>query len=169
WVDANYKSFDFSIFLQGAGKRDIWGSGQLAIPGYYAKEGAMPQAIAGDFRKEDRTDAFYPRAWNNGGDNTGFNKNRQSKYLLDMSYLKIKNITVGYSLPKHIVERINLNRARFYVSIEDWFTFDNLRGLPLDPEAISGYSMLGSNYNLGRTGTSTPPFKSASLGVQVSL
>src|SRR5699024_68966 len=131
--------------------------------------GAMPQAIAGGLWKEDRTDAFYTRAWNNGGANTGFIMKRQSKYILDMSYLKIKNITVGYSLQKHIVERIILKRARFHVSIEDWFTFDNLRGLPIDPEAISGYSMLGSNYNLGRTGTSTPPFKSASLGVQVSL
>lgn len=37
------------------------------------------------------------------------------------------------------------------MSLENFFTFDNLRGLPIDPEAISGYSMFSTNYNLGRT------------------
>src|SRR5699024_1015726 len=132
-VDANYKSFDFSIFLQGVGKRDIWGSGQLAIPGYYAKEGAMPQAIAGDFWKEDRTDAFYPRAWNLGGANQGFTMRRQSKYMLNMAYFKIKNITLGYTLPPYILNKIHLANARVYVSLENYFSFDHLRGLPIDP------------------------------------
>src|SRR5690606_22396656 len=66
-LGADWKGFDLSVFLQGVGKREIWGSGQLAIPGYHVKDGAMPQAIAEDFWKADRTDAFYPRAWNLGG------------------------------------------------------------------------------------------------------
>ena len=50
-------------------------------------------------------------------------------------------------------------------------TFDKLRGLPIDPEAVSGTSMLRTdgNYNMGRTGTSNPSFKSASLGLQITL
>lgn len=39
-LGADYKGFDFSIFCQGIGKPQIWGSGQLAIPGYDSKEGA---------------------------------------------------------------------------------------------------------------------------------
>jgi hypothetical protein len=65
-IGADWKGFDLGLFFQGIGKREIWGDGQLAIPGYHVKDGAMPQAIAGDFWKEDRTDAFYPRAWNLG-------------------------------------------------------------------------------------------------------
>ena len=67
-----------------------------------------------------------------------------------------------------------ISNARFYVSLENFFTFDNLRGLPIDPEAIPGQNpgMSGStdgNYNLGRIGMGTPMFKSFSVGAQISL
>lgn len=172
-LGADYKGFDASVFFQGVGKRKIWGAGQLAIPGWHVKDGAMPQAIAGNFWKKDRTDAFYPRAWNLGGPSTneGFVMRKQTRYILNMAYLKIKNITFGYTLPKSALSYAHLNSARIYLSLENFFTFDKLRGLPIDPEAISGVSMFRDdrNYNLGRTGASNPSFKSASLGIQISL
>ncbi len=170
-LGADFKGFDLSVFMQGVGKREIWGDGQLAIPGYHVKDGAMPQAIAGDFWKEDRTDAFYPRAWNLNGANEGYVMRPQTRYLLDMSYFKIKNITFGYALQANVLDRLHLKNARIYVSLENFFTFDNLRGLPIDPETISGNSMLltNGNYNLGRTGTGNPSFKSASMGIQIGL
>ncbi|MBB5441298.1 TonB-linked SusC/RagA family outer membrane protein [Pedobacter sp. AK017] len=170
-LGADFKGFDLSIFFQGVGERKIWGSGQLAIPGYFAKEGAMPQTIAGNYWKPDRTGAFYPRAWNMNGADEGYVMRTQSRYMLDMSYLKIKNITLGYNLPASLLRRIKLANARVYVSLENFITFDNLRGLPIDPEAISGFSILRSegNYNLGRTGTSNPAFKSASAGLQIGF
>ncbi len=169
-LGADYKGFDASIFFQGIGKRKIWGAGQLAIPGYFPKEGAMPQAIAENYWREDRTDAFYPRAWNLGGSNEGFVMRKQNRYMLNMAYMKIKNITFGYSFPQNILHHIYLSNARVYVSLENFFTFDKLRGLPIDPEAISGYSPLkSSGYNSDRTGTGNPSFKSASVGVQISL
>jgi len=171
-LGADFKGFDVSVFFQGVGERKIWGNGQLAIPGYFAKEGAMPQAIAGNYWKADRTDAFYPRAWNMNGENEGYVMRAQSRYMLDMSYLKIKNITLGYNMPASLLKRIKVASARVYVSLENFITFDNLKGLPIDPEAISGYSILGStstNYNLGRTGTSNPAFKSASAGLQIGF
>ena len=168
-LGADYKGFDFSIYFQGIGKRKIWGSGQLAIAGYNAKEGALPKTFTTDYWTEERTDAFYPRAWDLGGSDTGFAMQKQSRYLLDMSYLRIKNITLGYSVPKNLLSKIYLSGARVYISLENFFTFDNLRGLPIDPEAISGYSMFSTNYNLGRTGTGTPVFKSLSCGVQLTF
>ncbi|GAB6007703.1 SusC/RagA family TonB-linked outer membrane protein [Dysgonomonas reticulitermitis] len=168
-LGADYKGFDLSVFLQGVGKRDIWGSGQLAIPGYHASDGAMPQAIAGDYWRQDRTDAFYPRPWDNQGENTNYSLQVQTRYLLNMAYARIKNITVGYSIPPKLLKKALMSKARFYVSLENFITFDNLSGLPIDPEAISGYSMFSNSYNLGRTGTGTPMFKSASVGVQLSF
>ena len=134
------------------------GSGQLAIPGYNAKEGALPKTFTTDYWTEERTDAFYPRAWNLGGSNTGFSMQKQSRYLLDMSYLRIKNITLGYTFPENLLSKVYISKARLYMSLENFFTFDKLNGLPIDPEAISGYSMFrsDSNYNLGRTGMGTP-------------
>ena len=170
-VGADFKGFDASLFFQGVGKRSIWGSGQLAIPGFHVKDGAMPQAIAENFWKENRTDAFYPRAWNLGGADEGFVMRKQSRYMLNMAYLKLKNVTLGYTLPSSVLRKIYLSNARLYLSLENFLTFDKLRGLPIDPESISGHSMLRTdgNYNLGRTGTSNPTFKSASVGIQISL
>jgi hypothetical protein len=167
---ADYKGIDLSVFLQGVGKRDVWGDGFLAIPGYNSSDGAMPQAIAGDFWREDRTDAFYPAPYNLAGSSTTLNMQVQSRYLLDMSYLRIQNITLGYSLPASVLNKINTSKVRIYVSLENFFTFDNLGGLPIDPEVINGYSMWNtSNYNLSRTGVGVPTYKSASFGVQLNF
>jgi TonB-linked SusC/RagA family outer membrane protein len=168
-IDLDYKSFDLSIMGQGVGKRAIWGDGQLAIPGYHVKDGAMPQAIAANYWREDRTDAFYPRAWNLGGASSGFVMVPQTRYLLNMAYFRIKNISFGYNLSPKLLQQVRLKKARVYVSLENMITFDKLRGLPIDPEAISGFSMLAGNYNLGRTGTGTPTFKIASVGLNISL
>lgn len=167
---AEFKGFDFGIFFQGIGKREIWGDGFLAIPGYNSADGATPQAFAGNFWREDRTDAFYPRPYNQAGSSTTLNMQPQSRYLLDMSYLRIKNITVGYTLPIALSQKVHLNKVRVYGSLENFFTWDHLGNLPIDPEAISGYSMWNdTNYNLGRTGVGIPTFKSASFGVQLSF
>jgi TonB-linked SusC/RagA family outer membrane protein len=167
---ADYKGIDLSVFLQGVGKRDVWGDGFLAIPGYNSSDGAMPQAIAGDFWREDRSDAFYPAPYNLAGSSTTLNMQVQSRYLLDMSYLRIQNITLGYSLPSSVLNKINTSKVRIYVSLENFFTFDKLGGLPIDPEVINGYSMWNtSNYNLSRTGVGVPTYKSASFGVQLNF
>lgn len=169
-LEAQYRGFDFGIFFQGVGKREIWGDGFLAIPGYNSADGAMPQAFAGNFWREDRTDAFYPRPYNQAGSSTTLNMQRQTRYLLDMSYLRIKNITLGYTLPASITEKARFTKVRVYGSLENIVTWDKLGSLPIDPEVISGYSMWNtSNYNLGRTGVGVPAFKSASVGVQLSF
>jgi hypothetical protein len=166
----DYKGFDASVFIQGVGKRDLWGNGFLAIPGYNSADGAMPQAIAGDFWREDRTDAFYPAPYNLGGSNNTLNMVPQSRYLLNMAYIRIKNITVGYTLPINMLKKIKISKLRVYAALENFFTFDNLGSLPIDPEVISGYSMWNDdNYNSSRTGVGIPTFKSASLGIQVNF
>ena len=166
----NYKGFDASVFMQGIGKRDVWGAGFLAIPGFNSSDGAMPQAFAGDFWREDRTNAFYPAPANMGGTADIWNMQPQTKYLLNMAYFRIKNITVGYTIPKSITQKIYLKGARVYVSLENFFTFDKLGSLPIDPEEVAGYSMWNTtNYNASRTGVGTPTFKSASFGIQLNF
>jgi TonB-linked SusC/RagA family outer membrane protein len=167
---ASFKGIDLNIFLQGIGKREVWGDGFLAIPGYNSADGAMPQAFAGDFWREDRTDAFYPRPYNQAGSSTTLNMQPQTRYLLDMSYLRVKNITLGYTLPLSLSQKVHLTKVRIYGSLENFITFDNLGDLPIDPEEVAGYSMWNNtNYNLGRTGVGIPTFKSASMGLQLSF
>jgi TonB-linked SusC/RagA family outer membrane protein len=169
-TDLDYKGVDFSFFIQGVGSRQVWGDGFLAIPGYNSSDGAMPKAFAADFWREDRTDAFYPRPYNQAGSSTTLNMVPQTRYLLNMSYLRFKNITLGYTLPSNLTQKIGLDRLRVYAALENFFTFDHLGTLPIDPEEIQGYSMWNSsNYNLSRTGVGVPTFKSASFGLQVNF
>lgn len=78
---------------------------------------------------------------------------------------------VGIYFPGESSFKVYISKARLYMSLENFFTFDKLNGLPIDPEAISGYSMFrsDSNYNLGRTGMGTPVFKTLSCGVQLTF
>ena len=169
-LGADFKGFDFSIFIQGVGERSIWGSGGLAIPGFNTSDGAMPAAIVDNYWTPENTGAFYPAAFNNAGSNTANNMQVQSRYLLNLSYTRIKNITLGYALPKTFIAPAKLSNARIYVALENFFTWDKLNGLPMDPEVVSGYSMFNeSNYNGSRTGVGTPTFKSASFGVQLNF
>lgn len=178
-LDADYKGFDFSIFLQGIGKRDMWGSSSLTLAGFNSSDGAMAATFANDFWYEtlDKSgnvidsnyDAFYPRAANCGGESV-FNMSVSDRYLLNMAYFRIKNITMGYSLPSDILRKMNMSKCRVYVSLENFFTFDHLKGLPIDPEEIAGYSYLNSsNYNSSRAGVGSPAFKSASVGLQITF
>ena len=169
-LGVNYRDFDFSIFGQGIGSRKIWGAGFLAIPGFNTGDGAIPQAIAGNYWTEDNTDAFYPRAYNMGGSNATGLFQQSDRYMLDMSYFRIKNITLGYTIPQRITRKAFIQKARFYVAAENLVTFDKLHGLPIDPEVISGVSMWNSsNYNSGRTGVGTPAMKNINFGIQLNF
>jgi hypothetical protein len=167
---ADYKGFDASVFIQGVGQRSVWGEGFLAIPGFNSSDGAIPEAFAGNFWRTDRTDAFYPAPYNLAGSSTTLNMQVQSRYLLDMSYLRIKNITVGYTLPSNVIKKTGITKLRVYIALENFITFDKLGTLPIDPEEIEGYSSWNtSNYNAGRTGVSVPTYKSSSLGIQLNF
>ncbi len=169
-LGAEYRGFDLQVFFQGVGQRHIWGNSSMTIAGYNSGDGAQAQAIAGNFWKPDRTDAFYPRPYNNANSNSNNNMQVQTRYLLDMSYLRMKNLTVGYALPAAWTRKANISKLRVYVALENFLTFDNLMGLPIDPEEVAGYSVYNtSNYNTGRTGVGTPTFKTASVGVQVNF
>jgi TonB-linked SusC/RagA family outer membrane protein len=169
-LGADYKGVDISAFFQGVGSRKIWGDGMLAIPGYNTGDGAMPEAIAGNYWTPTNTGAFYPAAYDNGVNNTINNMQVQDRYLLNMAYLRLKNLTVGYSIPKNVVNKAWISSLRVYVGAENWITWDHLKDLPIDPETINGYSMWNSsNYNSGRTGMGIPAFKSLSVGAQLNF
>jgi TonB-linked SusC/RagA family outer membrane protein len=169
-LGADFKGFDISAFFQGVGSRKIWGDGFLAIPGYNSGDGAMPAAFSENYWTPQNTGAFYPAAYNNGGSNNSNNLQIQDRYLLNMAYLRLKNLTLGYSLPSSLLNKIRVSSLRVYASLENFITWDKLGDLPVDPEAINGYSMWNTTgYNLSRTATGIPAFKSISFGVQLNF
>ena len=79
-------------------------------------------------------------------------------------------MTLGYTLPQIILNKVHATKIRVYVALENFFTFDHLGTIPLDAEEIEGYSMWNTTgYNLGRSGTGVPTYKSASFGVQLNF
>ena len=179
-VDAAWKGIDFSMFWQGIGKRDMLGSSWLTVPGFnITGDGGSAQCFVADFWYETKDasgnvieanyDAFYPRAASLGRSRS-FNMTDNDRYMLNMAYLRLKNVTLGYTLPQKLTRKAYIDKFRFYVSLENFLTFDHLNGIPIDVEEIAGYSYLNSsNYNSSFAGVGAPAFKSASLGVQLTF
>lgn len=163
-VGADYKGFDLDVYFQGVGKRELWASGNIVFPGYRAAEGWYEHQL--DYWTPDNTNAFYPRPADYGAAVDKWNFQPQTKYLLDMSYLRMKNITFGYTLPKVLTERIKLNRVRLYFSGENLLTFDKL-DVPIDPEIDFSQSQL----DLDRAGFGRvyPYRKTFSFGLQATF
>lgn len=160
-LGADWKGFDFSIFIQGVGKRELWPSGPLFIPGY-GQDSWYTHHL--DYWTPNNTDAFYPQATFADQSNNSRNFYKQSRYLLDMSYTRIKNISLGYTLPLKVANRIKMKSARVYVSGENLFTFDNLI-IPIDPEIDYTTEQTDASA-FGRT---YPYRKELSFGVQLTF
>lgn len=112
-----------------------------------------------------------------GNGTNSFNMCYSDRYLLNMAYLRLKNITVGYTLPQYLTKKALIQKARIYASCENLFTWDHLDGTPVDPEAAvlktADYEYLTnsstSNYAGGRVGIGTPAFRTISIGVQLTF
>lgn len=168
-ISLEWKGLDFELFIQGVGKRDYWGTGNMIIPGWNHYEGVF-YAHQTDYWREDNLDAFYPRLTQVGQINqysraAALNFFPQTKYLLDMSYCRIKNITLGYSFPQKLLQKIKIDRLRIYASFENVFEFDHLGDIPIDPE--TGQST-GDGGAMG-FGRIYPYTRSASMGVQLKF
>lgn len=98
----------------------------------------------------------------NAAANSGNNFYPQTKYLLNLSYLRLKNLTIGYTLPDNITRRANISKARIYFSGENLFEFSQKK-IPIDPEITAGSST--SNF-YGRT---APFERILSFGVQLTM
>lgn len=157
-LDAAWKGFDIKVFFQGTLKRDyaaggavFWGAigqGKWQATGFKFHE---------DYWREDNKGAYYPRAdW--GG---GRNIKTQTRYLQNAAYGRLKNLTIGYTLPKSITSKAYIENLRFFVSGENLFTITNFTEAG-DPELI------GAGYG-GEIGKTYPLSKTFSFGLSVTF
>ena len=153
-LDANWKGFDFLIFMQGVGKRDFWDASPYSVG---ANTGMWQAAAFKDhldyWRPETdtnlgpNTNAFYPRPLFGAG---GKNFYTSDRYLQNAAYMRIKNIQLGYTLPAAVASKIGASRIRFYFSAENLATFTKMNKI-FDPEATGGDWGPGKLYPLQRT------------------
>lgn len=121
--DVSYKNFDISFLMNGVGKRDIWMDTPIRFP--YVNEFNVVYASQLDYWTPKKTDAFFPRNYSLGGVNYPINRYPQTKYLLDGSYLSIKNITIGYSLPNRFLSKLKIDKLRVYIAGENLLDFNH--------------------------------------------
>lgn len=162
-LGADWKGFDVSMFIQGVGKRDFWAQGPMFIPGWRPGEAWYTHQL--DYWTEENPNAFYPRPTAIGESSTK-NFYPQTKYLLDLSYMRMKNVTIGYNLPKSLISKVKMQRARVYFSGENLFEFDKLGDIPLDPEV--NVTVAGAN-DSAAFGRVYPYRRTLSFGLQVTL
>ncbi|MBO4621684.1 MAG: TonB-dependent receptor [Paludibacteraceae bacterium] len=167
-VGFDWYGVDFSLFCQGVGKRDYWATGTMMIPGWNFSEGTY-YAHQTNYWTPDHTDAWYPRLteMNQPGQYSAasFNFLCQTRYLLDLSYLRLKNITVGYSLPKKALKAMRFQKFRIYGSFENVAEATHLGNMPLDPETETSTGD-GGAMGYGRI---YPFTRQLSFGLQITL
>jgi len=128
---ASWKGFDFSCILQGAAGLKVYWSGQDGASYWplIRRGNQINKTIADGRWYPGRTDATYPRLLDYSD---GRNSVASDFWVQDKSYMRVKNIQLGYTLPRHISQYAMLDALRFYVSIDNALTFTSYKGL--DPE-----------------------------------
>ncbi len=160
---ANWNGFDLSVFLQGIGKQN-WYPGANADKFWGPYSRPYYSFIPADFQSKiwtpENPDAYFPAlrgytALNGGGDLNSWN----NRYVQDLAYIRLKSITIGYSLPAPILKKIKLDRCRIYVSGENVFTLTKLKTKYIDPEMAAAET----------NGRVYPFNKTFSFGLDISL
>ncbi len=151
-LSADWKNFDIRVFFQGILKRDYyinsyyfwgawdwgrwWSTGLEPHIDYYRADAGHPLG--------QNIDSYYPRPLFNGK-----NHQAQTGYLQDASYIRLKNLQIGYSLPQNVITKLGIQKLRIYLSGENLWTGTDLTKV-FDPETLDDFSS-GNNYPLNRT------------------
>lgn len=157
-LTASYKGFDLKVFFQGVLKRDYWpGAGGGGVM-FWGASGGKWQSVAFkehlDYFRADANDplgqnlnAYYPEPdWS-----TQKNQQAQTRYLQNAAYCRLKNVTLGYTLPEALTQRFYVQKVRFFVSAENLLTFTKFTKMG-DPELIdAGGWGFSKTYPLSKT------------------
>jgi len=127
-----WKGIDVTVFLQGVMKRDVQLSTTDFLYQYSSQWNAQPK-VGADYWTEDNRDAYFPAPLiTNSADVTA----AQTRFLQNGAYMRLKEVTVGYTLPETISSRISIERVRFYVSGYNIAEITSM--IAADPELTNG-------------------------------
>jgi len=169
-LSMNYGGFDFSLFLQGVFKVDVWNILLYDLKSFNNtnafndswQEFYLSSNILGDelYTELDNTEtATLPTAYTL---DAGKSYRPSDFYVEDASYLRIKNVQLGYTLPRQLTEKVGVDRLRVYVGGMNLLTFTNYSGL--DPE-VGG----GSNTAKGFDNANYPQARSIAVGINATF
>lgn len=150
----DWNGFDFSVFIQGVGKRQQWLRGEIVEAFHNNNEGPVFERHLDRWTPEN-LDASYPRL--TVGAESVNNAAKSDFYIYDAQYLRIKNLQIGYTLPDAAVHNIGLESTRLYLTGLNLLTFSPLNDLGVDPESV------------GSSGRVYPVTRVFSLGLNINF
>ncbi len=158
-LNINYRNFDFGLFLQGQGRVNSFVN---RYTGNYGHSGLRTFWLDG--WTEDNPSTTVPRifvdrdGFNGRTINGNGNQAQNSFWVIDQSYIRLKNITLGYTLLQSFLNKININSCRLYVSGQNLLTFSKLDDL--DPER---------NQTANHFGGTLPQAKAYTFGMNITF
>ena len=162
-LNASWKGFDLRAFFQGIGKRDwIPGGNDHAFWGVYGNPWNTPIKANRDHWTPENPNARWPRLKPYIAENLELAL-PQTGYIQDASYVRLKNLTVGYTLPVAWTSRWHVAMLRLYFSGENLFTIHHLDVNGVDPEILT------QNFDGTRGGTMYPTQKAVSFGINLNF
>ena len=151
-VNMAWMGFDFSMFWQGIGKQNIYpGGNNMMFWGPYARaySSFIPKDFPAKVWSENNRDAYFPRPVADLARSYAMSK-PNDRYLQDLAYCRLKNLTFGYTLPKSLTKKAYLEKVRLYFSGENIFITSKLKSDYLDPEQMT-YDSNGRVYPFSKT------------------
>jgi TonB-linked SusC/RagA family outer membrane protein len=142
-----YKNFDLNIFLQGVYGNKIYNQVLTDIEGFYRPFNITQRIATQSWTGPGSTNTFPILSWADAANNT----QNSTRFLESGSYLRLKNVQLGYKLGKNVLQSLNISSVRIYVSAQNLLTFTKYTGL--DPEqymnnddAADGVRAVGIDY-----------------------
>lgn len=170
-IDLEWNNIFLSAFFQGVGKQDWYPSNEAsAIWGQYNRPYAqMPKWHLNNYWTEDNPDAYLPRY---AGYYAPFYKgtnNANTRYLMDVSYIRLKNLQVGYTLPSKWTDAIRMKKVSIFFSGENLWTWSPMYKYTRDIDVTA--NIYGTDSVLSSTGDgfNYPTLRSYSLGLNITF
>lgn len=156
-----YKGFDLNLFLTGVHGQDMLSFTMMELERFSGGGNATTKALRRWTPANPNTDV--PKA------NSARSYKMSDKFIYDASFVRLKNVTLGYNFPKPILDKLHMRKFRIYASAQNLLTFTDYPGL--DPEV--GYQNAGSssngNQNIGLDYGGYPNIKSYTFGLNIGF
>jgi hypothetical protein len=158
--DLKFKNFDLNIFFQGSQGNDLLSYTLMELNLMSAINNATTDALQRWTPENTNTDV--PKA------SVGRTRRVSTRWIYDGSFIRLKNLSVGYTIPAAALGRLNMNKFRIYFSAQNIFTITDYEGY--DPEVnYRSESATDSNRNLGLDYGSYPNAKSYTVGLNIGF
>lgn len=134
-INAGWKGFDLALMFNGAaGVKRLFDG--YEVYGNFSGDAAHPSTAWRDAWTPQNHNASMPRIFYDTESPSSSRTVQSDFWLQDTSYLRLKNLQLGYTLPKNWLTSVGIDNIRIYYSVENLLTFDNMK-INIDPEATS--------------------------------